>query len=174
MYGHRFTFVLATVALSTGLLFAPSASAMKPDIIFFDDEGSATFKDVCSGFPIRFDNAGSGHTMLFYDRAGELRSIAFEGHYTSTVTNKTTGASVTLNVSGPGRVDPTTGDQALTGPWGLIEFDDPGTPDWEGYLLYAKGRTTISVDENGNDVLGGTVGVRRDICAELGWPPNRP
>ena len=168
MDGRRFTVVLATVALSTGLLFAPSASAMKPDIFFDGGEGSATFKDVCSGFPIRFDSAGSGHTILFYDRAGELRSIAFAGHYTATVTNKTTGASVTLNLSGPGKVDPATGNEVLTGPWGLIEFDDPGTSGWEGYLLYAKGRTTISVDENGNDVLGGTVGVRRDICAELG------
>ena len=168
MDGRRFTVVLATVALSTGLLFAPSASAMKPDIFFDGGEGSVTFKDVCSGFPIRFDSAGSGHTMLFYDRAGELRSIAFGGHYTATVTNKRTGASVTLNLSGPGRVDPTTGAQALTGPWGLIEFDDPGTSGWEGYLLYAKGRTTITADENGNDVLGATDGVRRDICAELG------
>ncbi len=168
MNGRRFTVVLATVALSTGLLYVPSASAMKPDIFWDSGEGSASFKDVCSGFPIRLESGGSGHATLFYDRAGELRSIAFSGHYSATVTNKLTGAAVTLNVSGPGKLDPSTGHQVLSGPWALIEFDDPGTPDWEGYLLYARGRTTLMTGANGQDVVSPTSGVRRDICAELG------
>jgi hypothetical protein len=87
--------------------------------------------------------------------------VIIAGPAVATVTNQTTGAAETYNVSGPARFDPATGRVVATGQNLIIGPADAGGP----FLIVTSGRVSFILGRPIDVPLRGHVS--HDVCAEL-------
>jgi hypothetical protein len=107
--------------------------------------------DETCGFPIevRFPT-DRGVMTTFFDRDGNVTRIQVTGHLVATLTNIETGESVTVNISGPGRLVFPSGELTATGRWSA----------WpEGHLVIQAGHTEPDGTFHGRTVM--------DVCEVL-------
>src|SRR5688500_66184 len=87
------------------------------------------------------------------------------GNYVTSVTNTSTGKSITVNISGPGRITIHPDGSATleaTGRWFLAEIENaPAT------AFISSGRVVISIAPDGLPTLVSQSGKLEDICALL-------
>jgi len=109
----------------------------------------------------------TGHTITFPESNGSQLVIG-AGHLVITVTNLETNASVTLNISGPGKLL-FQGDKLSIsggGPWLIFTF--PGDAGGAG-MWYTKGYVTLEIDLNSGAVPSLSLPHNSiDVCELLG------
>jgi hypothetical protein len=98
-----------------------------------------------------------------------VTTLMITGHAKATVTNLSTGESVTYNISGPGTVV-LFPDGAFSidahGPnllWTTVANSFPGVPT----ISYTTGHVTVFVDPTGQTTSYSLAGRRTDVCAVL-------
>jgi hypothetical protein len=98
-------------------------------------------------------------------------SFTVTGQYKATLTNLASGASVDLNIPGPGKysvADDGTGTINLTGPWVIFIFPGQLGPGSAGELLYTTGKGTFIQHPDGSVTFVHEQGTTTDLCAALG------
>jgi hypothetical protein len=145
------------------LLAAPSAQAAPPthqkEVI--DD----TSVDQSCGFPIQIHNTGFIITIQWVTPDGTIRTFVAAPQAKATLTNLSTGKTITVNLSGPAHItDNPDGSLTFvgTGLWGWGH--NPNTEE-PGQFLTA-GRFVFSIDAAGNESFQRT-GQLTDLCQEL-------
>jgi hypothetical protein len=123
---------------------------------------------VCS-FPVFADYlAGTSFSITHLDKAGDVRWIGGAGRIVAKVTNTTTGKSVAVNASGPGKITFNSDGSiniAAQGPWLLAYF--PTDSPSQRLLLY-RGHLVLNVATDGTLSLVSYVGAPpQDVCAML-------
>lgn len=147
----------ALLASSASLVLASTALASKPDREFSplpDDIFLAASPDVCA-FDVNLHvDTNNEYTKIWTDSAGNVLMFAINGNLQFTATNLSSGASLQINASGPGR----------------IVFDDQGNPVvyvGEGHFLAWGGGGmflyTGLLDFNSGSFQGHV----SDVCAAL-------
>jgi hypothetical protein len=87
--------------------------------------------------------------------------MAVTGPFKATLTNLSSGVSRDYNVSGPGMVDPRSGQPVAVGPSLVFQPASVGEP----FLLYIQGRVVFT---NTNPLqIDSVVGKVTDVCAQL-------
>jgi hypothetical protein len=131
---------------------------------FFDFEGPCDF-------PVRIEIVHNNEYTLTFspDEAGTTRQLV-NGRFVVSVTNLDSGASLSLNVSGPGEylyfADGSilfTGD----GPWLIFFFPGQRGPGTPGALFVNDGRIVLHTDPLGTQTVLEQVGTQEDVCAAL-------
>jgi hypothetical protein len=145
--------VVLAAALSAMFASTPALAAPEvPKSEVFEVEFPAG--EFCA-FPLRL-------TILDGQKSHDSQgSVVLTGPLTVTVTNLSTGASKTLNASGPTLLDPRTGLNVGSGPWIIGQPASAGLN--ETFLIYNRGRAVFSQD----GTLASTIGKTVDICAAL-------
>jgi hypothetical protein len=148
--GLRRPLYLALLAL-TALIVAAPAAADKP-LRFPSEPFDVTFEagELCPFRMSWVDETNRSSTKVFLDKDGEPRFLLGSGQIVTTITNLENGESVTLNISGPGRITLNEdGSQTIVGmgPWliGFFPTDVPAGPA----LIYTHGRFTLHVGPTG-------------------------
>src|SRR4051794_15844444 len=127
--------VVILVVSSLALLPASPAWAARPDIVRIP---GGSFSDILGqgqcAFPVRLDFvARQGLIQVFSNGDGAVRAVhlagSLNGTFTRILDDGSDGPDLRLNFSGPGNIDPATGDLSGTGPWLLASPDDPNTPE---------------------------------------------
>jgi hypothetical protein len=85
--------------------------------------------------------------------------MAVTGPFKATVTNLSSGVSLNYNVSGPGMVDPRSGQPVLVGPSLVFQPASVGEP----FFLYIQGRVVFTEQFQIDSVVGKVT----DVCAQL-------
>lgn len=85
--------------------------------------------------------------------------MAVTGPLKSTVTNVGTGVSRDYNASGPGMVDPRSGQPVLVGPSLVFQPVSVGEP----FFIYVQGRVVFTEQSQIDSVVGNVT----DVCAQL-------
>jgi len=158
--------IVVAVALAT----ASGASADKPikEPVSASPVVFAGPTAVCA-FPVEMTaSTFRNFSITHLDKGGGIRWIGGAGTIVSTVTNMTTGKSVDINASGPGKI--TFNDEgSLTveggGPWliGYFATDDPPLA-----LLLYRGHIVLNVASDGTLSLVSYVGAPpQDVCAMI-------
>lgn len=156
----RMSVAVATAVLGTFALVG-TAHAAEPVTIPLPGTDTAGSAGYCS-FPV----------TVVYTSDQQLRpgpNGLTTGHATATVTNDTTGKTLTYNVSGPGKVtNNPDGSFAVVagGPnllWTTVANSYPGVPQ----LAYSTGRVQFSVASSGKTTSYSLNGSRTDVCAAL-------
>jgi hypothetical protein len=84
-----------------------------------------------------------------------------------TLTNLSTGKSINLNISGPGKFSFTNNTSVLAGPTLFIGFPPVGPSNLQG-IAFATGRTVVQFDDSGNLISVSFVGnTPQNVCALL-------
>jgi hypothetical protein len=125
--------------------------------------------DLCT-FPVTWEPVVSdGFTITFVDSEGNFRWLFGGGHLVVRITNDSTGQSIELNISGPGKITEND-DGTLTleggGPFllGFLPSDTPAST-----MLLVKGRVVLRIDPStGQLTLVSHRGTSEDLCASLG------
>ena len=161
----RLTF-LTTLALLLLLLALPTLAA-GPTIIV---NGFGPFfipaANGCGAFDVSVTpEAGKpngGRIILFANVA------IFQGPVFATLTNDSTGKSVSLNISGPAKAIFATNTEVLKGPTLLVGFTAPAPPNLQGVVL-AHGQTVVKFDPvTGNLISVSFNGTTENVCPLLG------
>jgi hypothetical protein len=170
--GVRMLVTPAVLAVAlAGLTGGAAQAAGKPDIQKTPAGEVSTVSEGSCTFPVRADvRARQSMTKVFFDSAGQPRTIHVSGAFTGTLTHVlpdgSDGPSIRVNFSGPGNFDPATGILSAKGPWLLEGPDDPNTPAFDGVLVLARGQSQVSADPV-TGVLTVTGGNVTDLCALL-------
>jgi hypothetical protein len=173
--------LLAVVVFLAGLLLAAPAGAQPPppvpisqDPVFLPAPDFCADFDVLITFPV-FDQS---YVQITVEPDGTT-TYMITGHATATVTNQTTGKSVTYNISGPGTlvVYPEGSELLfsadLAGP-NLLYTPRESLPEDEDVptISYTTGHVTFTVDASLQtteyDLAGGAR--QTDVCAVLADP----
>jgi hypothetical protein len=143
-----FVAALGAVTLWTAVA-VPSALAAPTVPIEF------TINDVCA-FPVH----------LVAQNAQQQRTthgvMAVTGSFKATLTNVDSGVSRDYNISGPGMVDPRSGQPVLVGPSLVFQPASVGEP----FFLYIQGRVVFTNTDPLQ--IDSVVGKVTDVCAQLG------
>jgi hypothetical protein len=119
-------------------------------------------------FPVEVNQLADGeYIQTFYDRDGNARLYLVTGVLKVTVTNADTGASLTLNVSGPGQfVDNPDGSTTASGggPWLYWAFDGDATG---AGMWYTRGYITFLIEPDGSNPIAQLPPNTMDVCAAL-------
>jgi hypothetical protein len=84
-----------------------------------------------------------------------------------TLTNLSTGKSINLNISGPGKFSFTNSTSVVAGPTLFIGFPPVAPSNLQG-IAFATGRTVIQFDDSGNIISVSYVGsAPQNVCALL-------
>jgi hypothetical protein len=162
---------LATLLVSVAALaLAAPARAADPRVPLTAPD--ATLSGYCNGFDVSVVFSRYNQYVIRQSTAPDGTTTSqIAGHATATVTNLSTGKSVSYNVSGPGRVvsypnGAFTVDAA--GPnllWTLPENSASGVPA----ISYTTGHVTFAVDASGKTISYSLAGGARqvDVCAVL-------
>jgi hypothetical protein len=88
--------------------------------------------------------------ITFFDRHGDPTRVLILGNLVATLTNLSTGESITVNISGPGRMTLPSGEITTMGRWSA----------WpEGHLVIQAGRTEPDGSFHGRTLI--------DVCEVL-------
>src|SRR5215216_3989832 len=164
---------IAVPVVLIGLLWAAPAGAQRPHLPYIPGPNPTVLEGYCEGFTavVTFTELNQYIIRETTDPVTGALTLKITGHAQATVTNESTGESVTYNISGPGNVvinpDGSFGVDAA-GPnllWTLPELSFPGVPS----ISYTTGRVTFSVDAEGNTTSYALAGGARqtDVCAVL-------
>jgi hypothetical protein len=156
---------LAVVLLVTlaALVAAPSAQAAPPthERVPIDE----TFTDESCGFPVQVQLTGFMLVIEWVDEDGTTRRFEAFPQARATLTNLSTGESITVNTAGSTHITENP-DGSLTvvgtGNWGFPSHPETGEP---GFFLLS-GRWVFSLDAQNNESFH-FVGRVRDLCVEL-------
>ena len=161
------------VALIGGAAVAGPASAAPPlpslpyevDLVGQDTAGTEGYCD----FPVHVSvTQGSAHYRQSTLPDG-TRVTKAEGSAFATVTNETTGKSLSYNISGPGTITEDPGGSFsldVHGPnllWTTVENSFPGVPQ----LAYTHGHVLVEVNADGTTENYSLSGNSVDVCAAL-------
>jgi hypothetical protein len=161
---------LLAVALSlTGLLMATPAGASDPRLPLPTPE-PLELTGYCTGFTAVITWTAFNQYIIQQTTSPDgTTTLQITGHAQVTVTNQTTGESVSYNVSGPGTAvfypDGTFSVDAA-GPnlfWTLPQFSYQGVPA----ISYTTGHVTFTVDDSGQTTSYQLEGRQTDVCAVL-------
>jgi hypothetical protein len=161
----------SAVALFTTLLLGLPLLAQKPTIVLLPFTGGvAPTQEVC-GFDIRVTpRAGgpNGQRLILFGNTGIIAGALF-----NTLTNLSTGKSIDVNVSGPGRLtfsENTTTVVAL-GPgvfWSHPLAADLAAAAGLPRVFLLNGRIVFTVDEQRNTIsIESVAGTVQDVCQLL-------
>jgi hypothetical protein len=110
------------------------------------------------------------YSLLFGDPADPSHIIT-TGAFWVTLTNVSNDNTITLNISGPGRLDRQgDGSSTLTawGTWLFFFFPDQLGPNSPGMMVLNNGRTVIHTEADGfHQQIISTSGTSSDVCAML-------
>jgi hypothetical protein len=162
---------LAVALVLLGLLSAAPAGAQRPHVPLPAPD-PVVLEGYCEGFTavITFTTANQYVIQETTAPAGST-TLKITGHARATVTNQSTGASVSYNISGPGTIvlypDGAFSIDAA-GPnllWTAPENSFPGVPA----ISYTTGHVTVFVDASGQTTSYTLAGGARqtDVCAVL-------
>lgn len=155
-----------------GLLLAAPAGAQRPHDPLPADP--VVLEGYCTGFTavVTFTKMNQ-HIIRETTAPDGTTTLKITGHAQATVTNQTTGESVTYNISGPGTlvlyrdgafsVDAAGPNLLWTAPENLANFPDVPT------ISYTTGRVSFEVDASGQTTSYTLAGGARqtDVCAVL-------
>lgn len=156
-----------------GLLSAAPAVAERPHPAYIPGPNPTVLEGYCTGFTavVMFTELNQYIIQETTDPETGALILKITGHAQATVTNQSTGASVTYNISGPGTVvinpDGSFSVDAA-GPnllWTTPENSFPGVPT----ISYTTGHVTFDVDASGQTTSYTLAGGARqtDVCAVL-------
>jgi hypothetical protein len=110
------------------------------------------------------------YSILFGDPEAPSHVIT-TGAFWVTLTNESNGNTVTLNISGPGRLEfHEDGTSTLTtwGTWLLFFFPDQLGEGSPGSMTLLNGRTVVEIEADGvHQEIVRQTGTRSDVCAML-------
>jgi hypothetical protein len=156
--------VVFLMTLAALVAAAPSAQAAPPTHERVPINDTFTNDQAC-GFPVQGHATGFMLVIEWVDEDGTTRRFEGFPQGTLTLTNLTTGKSISANTAGSAHItdNPDGSFTAVgTGNWGFP--DDPETGE-EGFVLLS-GRWVFSIDAQGNTSFS-FVGQKVDLCAEL-------
>jgi hypothetical protein len=145
------------------LLAAPSAQAAPPT--HHTEAIDDTFIDESCGFPLQIHDTGIIIIIEWVRPDGTIRTFLAAPEVETTMTNLSTGKSITVRFSGPAHItDNPDGSFTLvgTGLWGWGHNPETGEP---GQFL-TSGRFELSFDAAGNESFQ-IVGQITNLCQEL-------
>jgi hypothetical protein len=152
-----------TAALAAGLVLitAPAATADAPTITHLPttDRLLLPAEEFCAGFDVQVDIQQTAK-LIGFAGGGWMFVALGNGHITATLTNLSTGSTITRNISGPAFFDETGLPVLGTGAWFLYLPGDPGS------ILYLVGRMGFQPEPYGVSptfVHGRTI----DMCTLL-------
>ena len=165
--------LLAVTLVLTGLLLASSASASDPRVPLPTPD-PLVLDGYCEGFTVLITWTEFNQYIIKATTSSDgTTTLKITGHAQATVTNQTTGASVSYNVSGPGTlvlypngafsINATGPNLLWTLPENLEHFPDVST------ISYTTGHVTVEVDASGQTTSYTLAGGARqtDVCAVL-------
>ena len=153
----------------TGLLTVAPAGAQRPHEPLPSDPVVLPAGQYCPGFTALITYPVMNQHIIRQTTVDGVTTLKITGHAKATVTNLSTGESVTYNISGPGTVVffP---DGAFSidahGPnllWTTVANSFPGVPT----ISYTTGHVTVFVDATGQTTSYSLAGRRTDVCAVL-------
>jgi hypothetical protein len=161
---------LAVAVFLAGLLLAAPAGAPPPPVPLPTPK-PVVLEGYCDGFTAVVTYPEFNQSIIQEADSDGTITLKITGHAQTTVTNQTTGESVTYNTSGPGTivVYPDGGFSVdAAGPnlfWTLPEFSYPGVPT----ISYTTGHVTFEVDASSETTSYALAGGARqtDVCAVL-------
>ncbi|MGZ6637551.1 MAG: hypothetical protein ACXVII_32225 [Solirubrobacteraceae bacterium] len=164
---HRFARIfLALSCLGMILVIPASADARTPYLV---GTGNFTLDDSYCYFPVQVSYTANEYVIHQSTAPDGTVTQQITGNAVYTVTNATSGKSITYQANGPGTVV-TYPDGAfsldLHGPnllWTTRVDSYPGVP----YVSYTKGHLTVSVDASGTTTAYGLHGTQTDVCQAL-------
>jgi hypothetical protein len=158
-------FLVVVIAV---LMWAASAGAARPDIEPTPGQDMHGITGVCS-FPTSqtFPGANKGFSIFHVQEDGTAW-LWGGGNAVARITNDLTGASVDLNVTGPGKItfnDDGSASIDGTGHW-LVGYGPHDSPSSD--LVYYSGHIQLSVSPAGQLTLLSYVGATpQDVCAMI-------
>lgn len=157
------------VAVVFSMLLSASPAAAAPPIREAVPIGPINFTGICS-FDVIFEPVfGELYVTTFTDGDGNVTMMLLTGVNIGTLTNLSTGYTITVNVSGPQKItlNPDgSGQNEIIGPW-LLSGPYPGSlelPD----LALLTGHGLFAWDSNGNITEAFFDGKVTDVCEALG------
>ena len=163
---------LSAVSL-VGLLLAAPAGAQRPHVPLPTPD-PVVLEGYCTGFTAVITFTEMNQYIIRETTAPDgTTTLKITGHAQATVTNQTTGESVTYNISGPGTIviypngafsiDAAGPNLLWTAPENLANFPDVPT------ISYTTGHVTVEVDASGQTTSYTLAGGARqtDVCAVL-------
>jgi hypothetical protein len=164
--------LLAATVFLTGLLLAAPAGAQPPPVPLTQDP--VTLEGYCEDFNVRITFPVFNQSIIQQTVEPDgTTTVKIAGHAQSTVTNLSTGESVTYNTSGPATlvfypdgtisVDAAGPNLLWTAPENLAHFPDVPT------ISYTTGHVTFTVAASGETTAYELAGGARqtDVCAVL-------
>jgi hypothetical protein len=164
--------LLAVAVFLTGLLSAAPAGAQRPHVPLVPTPNPLVLEGYCEGFTAVITYTEVNQYIIQETTSSDgTTTLKITGHAQTTVTNQTTGQSVTYNTSGPATVviypdgafsvDAAGPNLLWTAP--LLSF--PGVPA----ISYTTGHVTFEVDASGQTTDYNLAGGARqtDVCAVL-------
>jgi hypothetical protein len=165
--------LIAAPAVLIGLLLAAPAGAQRPhDPVPTPDP--IVLEGYCTGFTAVITYTEMNQYIIRETTAPDgTATLKITGHAQATVTNQTTGESVTYNISGPGTIviypdgafsiDAAGPNLLWTLPENLANFPDVPT------ISYTTGHVTLAVDASDQTTSYALAGGSRqtDVCAVL-------
>jgi hypothetical protein len=156
-----------------GLLLPAIAGAQRPHTPYSPGPNPTVLEGYCTGFTA-IVTISKFNQYIIQDTTDPLtgvETLRITGHAQATVTNESTGESVTYNISGPATVviNPDGSFSAdAAGPnllWTLPDNSFPGVPA----ISYTTGHVTFEVDARGQTTSYTLAGGARqtDVCAIL-------
>jgi len=168
--------LVAAVLLMTGLLAtAPArAQSQRPQTLAGGDPVLLKAPDYCVGFDVLITYPTFNQYIIQESESNGVVTYHITGHATALVTNVSTGKSIKLNISGPGKVTFNTDGSfsaVAAGPnllWTESSKVPPGVPT----ISYTTGSVEFAVDTTGQTISYQLAGGSRqtDICALLATP----
>jgi hypothetical protein len=162
--------LLAAAVCLAGLLLAAPAGAQPPPVPL-PTPNPMDLVGYCD-FPVRITFTEVNQRIIQQTTSDGTTTLKITGHALTTVTNLSTGESVTYNTSGPGTIV-VYSDGAFSvdaaGPnlfWTVPELSFPGVPA----ISYTTGYVTFEVDANGQTISYTLEGRQTDVCAVLAAP----
>jgi hypothetical protein len=157
----------------TGLLWAAPAGAQRPHVPTSSDP--VTLEGYCEGFTAVVTYTEFNQYIIQEMTSDGTTTLKITGYVQATVTNQTTGKSVTYNISGPGTIvlypdgsfsiDAGGPNLLWTLPENLEQFPDVPT------ISYTTGHVTVEVAASGETTFYHLQGAPpTDVCAVLAAP----
>jgi hypothetical protein len=163
---------IAVPLILAGLVTATTAGAQRPhDPVPLPDPHPVVLPsvDYCKGFTAVVTYTKLNQYIIHETTLDGVTTLKITGHAQATVTNQSTGESVTYNISGPGTVV-LYPDGAFSidahGPnllWTALANSYPGVPQ----ISYTTGHVTLFVNAAGNTTSYQLQGRQTDVCEVL-------
>lgn len=170
---HRAVLAAALASLAAVALVAPAAAEASPRVAIPTPD-PVVLEGYCAGFTAVITFTKYNQYIIRQTEAPDgTITLKIAGHARASVTNQTTGESVSYNISGPGTIvinpdgsfsiDAAGPNLLYTDPANLVNFPDVPA------ISYTTGHVTVEVDASGQTTSYNLAGGSRqtDVCAAL-------